>query len=85
MKKEYHKLLILSIIGISAMNMNVNLKESNKHLGNIYISQENHTSDIIVDDIISDSIYIDSSLPMEDSTSIMQARYISLKRHILRT
>ena len=42
MKKEYHKLLILSIIGISAFSYNVNLKDINKDLSHVFISQLNH-------------------------------------------
>ena len=68
MKKEYHKLLILSIIGISALNFNVNLRENINNQGNIFISQDN-TSDVIVDEIISDSIEIDSSSPNINNTT----------------
>ena len=68
MKKEYHKLLILSIIGISAVNFNVNLRDDINNQGNIFISQDN-TSDVIVDEIISDSVEIDSSSPNINNTT----------------
>ena len=72
MKKEYHKLLILSIIGISALNFNVNLRENINNQGNIFISQDN-TSDVIVDEIISESVEIDSSNDLEkDELEMLQ-------------
>ena len=68
MKKEKQKLLILSLICISVLNFNFHLRDTKNIIGNVFTSQDS-SNDVIVDEIISDSVEIDSSSNINNSTS----------------